>query len=119
MGKINKKLKSGLKITHFRLKKNRKPEHIDESILQLFKLQRSRNVYINGPILVAKTRKFAVVDSTLHSTSPYRFWKRFGESGYVPAGIIDDWLTTVFTKIQEGYKDEERSNVDETRCFVN
>ncbi|KAJ8944461.1 hypothetical protein NQ318_012521, partial [Aromia moschata] len=42
------------------------------------------------------------------------FGKISGETADVPEGVCNDWLTTVWSNLRKGYKDEPIFNTDET-----
>ena len=103
-------------------------EDVEEALLTWFKIQRSNNVPINGPLLVEKAQQFA--SSLGHESKPDSSWiQRFrlrhnivfgkisSESSSAPTESKDDCLETVWPKIRDGYADDDIYNADETGLF--
>lgn len=116
--------------------RNSTNENVDQLLLKWFKIQRSRNIPISGPILLAKANDFlkSIPRSSRESSESEeiisRSWvQRFcvrhaivfkklsGEAAGVPSATSDDWLAKVWPTIREGYSDSDVFNADETGLF--
>lgn len=100
-------------------------EDIDNFSLKWFKIQRSFNISINGPILQEKVNDLAKLMGKDFSYSSWihrfrvshniTFSKVNGES--VSIEIIKKWMEMVWPKLREGYDDAKIYNRDETGLF--
>lgn len=124
------KIKRSFEEESFSTKKIRKTQHtdLDNTLLSWFKTHRTKNVPINGPILLMKAQEFSVMlkkDFKPDASWIQRFRNRHnivfakisGESAAVPPGVKDHWLSSVWPKIREGYSNDEIFNCDETGLF--
>jgi len=102
---------------------------VDSSILDWFKLQRSRNIPMNGGIIIAKAKEFAKAFGNFEFTGSVGWlekWKRrhnitfrviSGESASVNDECLDNWLSNKWPKLCQGYTPAEIFNCDETGLF--
>lgn len=129
--KNREKITDAFNSNALRVKKLRSTQHddLDKSLLEWFKIQRSRNVPITGPILRQKADEFALLLGKSDFQCSEGWINRFkvrhsivfgkisGEAASVPAGVSESWLQSVFPEIRKGYTDEEIFNADETGLF--
>lgn len=129
--KNREKIKHAFNRNELKTKKLRTSQHedLDKCLLEWFKIQRSKNIPITGPILRQKANEFAVMlkknnfecsegwINRFRSRHNIVFGKISGEAASVPENVPQSWLQTVFPEIRKGYTDEEIFNADETGLF--
>lgn len=104
-------------------------ESVDSALLEWFNLQRSRNIPINGPILLHKAKEIAdnqMISGFSASTGWLDNWKRrhgiifkkaAGEGASVEETIPDEWIRSIWPSLKAGYIDADIFNADETGLF--
>ncbi|KAL4121029.1 hypothetical protein QTP88_013614 [Uroleucon formosanum] len=104
-------------------------QDVDQALLEWFKIQRSKNIPISGPILQEKAteieKRFNKIDFQCSSSWITRFrqihnivfGKISGESSSVPAGVSKNWLEHVWPNLRKNYADCDIYNADETGLF--
>jgi hypothetical protein len=113
-----------------RIERLRKPERsdVDEALLKLFKQQRSENVPVSSPLLMARAEELAELLSGEEFVCSAGWIDRFkqrhiscgkvsGEAKAVNCETTAEWLSTVWPKMREGYPDSGIFNADETGLF--
>ena len=102
---------------------------MDEALLKWFKQQRSYNVPVSGPLLMVKAEEFAkkLKDEDFVCSSGWidrfksrhniTFGKVSGEASSVNTETTQEWITTVWPNVREGYADCDIFNADETGIF--
>lgn len=112
-------------------KKLRSSQHqdLEDALLEWFKVQRSRNIPLNGPILQEKANKLALLlgkenfECSMSWITRFRernnivFGRISGESSSVPTGVPENWLQNIWPTVRENYTDEDIYNADETGFF--
>lgn len=105
-----------------------KPD-VDSALLKWFSQCRSANLPINGPLLIEKAEEFGRLlgDPEFKCSGGWldrfkhrhgiSFGKISGEAKSVNLQETEKWLTNVWPKLREGYKDEDIFNADETGIF--
>lgn len=124
---INLKLRENCRqIKRFKKSQN---EDIDKALFTWFKIQRSRNIPLNGAILQLKAeelaKKMGKEDYTCSASWIQRFRKRHnivfgkihGESANVDSNVCNNWISNIWPKIRENYTDNQIFNADETSIF--
>jgi len=108
--------------------KSSQHQDVEQALLEWFKIQRSKNIPINGPILQEKAtefgKRFNKTDFQCSSwITRFRhrnnivFGKINGESASVPVGISENWLEHVWPNLRKNYADYNIYNADETGLF--
>lgn len=102
---------------------------VDSALIKWHDLQRSRNIPLNGPILLAQAKKYAEelkVENFSGSVGWLERWKGrhsvtfvtiVGEENSVNTEVVDEWLKNVWPVLSEGYSPEDIFNTDETALF--
>lgn len=97
--------------------------------MKWFKQQRSYNVPVSGPLLMVKAEEFAkkLKDEDFVCSSGWidrfksrhniTFGKVSGEASSVNTETTQEWITTVWPNVREGYADCDIFNADETGIF--
>ncbi|CAH0725646.1 unnamed protein product, partial [Brenthis ino] len=112
-------------------KKLRKPkfEDLDQAMLSWFNNQRQNNVPISGPIVKAKTEKFAnqlgIIDfkasegwlGKFKHCHQITYGKMNGEARDVDMNVTNNWISTVWPNLKMKYSPEDIFNADETGLF--
>ncbi|GJQ76772.1 hypothetical protein Trydic_g15612 [Trypoxylus dichotomus] len=112
-------------------KKIRLPEKpdVDSALIKWFSQCRSANLPINGPLLMKKAEEFGRLlgdsefkcsDGWLHRFKlrhGISFGKINGEAKIFNLQDTEKWLTNMWPRLREGYKDEDIFNADETGFF--
>lgn len=104
-------------------------QDVEQALLEWFKIQRSKNIPISGPILQEKAtefgKRFNKIDFQCSSSWINRFRQRHnivfgkisGESSSVPVGVSENWLEHVWPNLRKNYSDCDIYNADETGLF--
>ena len=104
-------------------------QDVELALLEWFKIQRSKNIPISGPILQEKAtefgKRFNKIDFQCSSSWITRFRQRHnivfgkisGESSSVPVGVSENWLEHVWPDLRKNYADCDIYNADETGLF--
>jgi len=104
-------------------------KELDSVLSSSFKQYRSRNVSINGSVLVEKANDLAKIlksEDFTYSRSWIQRWRErhglvhgkiTGESAAVNLVICEDWLENEWPEIRRGYNDNDILNGDEAGLF--
>ncbi|ODM86777.1 Tigger transposable element-derived protein 4, partial [Orchesella cincta] len=102
---------------------------VDSCLLEWFKLQRSRHIPVNGPLLQEKAKEFASLDGIPNfeaSNGWLDSWKKrhgitfkllSGESSAVDTTRVTSWLEDDWPRLRDSYLDKDIFNADETGLF--
>ncbi|XP_025191780.1 tigger transposable element-derived protein 4-like [Melanaphis sacchari] len=109
--------------------KSSQHKDVKQALLEWFKIQRSKNIPINDPILQEKATEFGKhfhkTDFQCSSSWITRFRQRHnivfgkisGESASVPVGVSENWLEQVWSGLCKNYIVSNIYNADETGLF--
>jgi len=109
--------------------KNSKYQEIDDALLAWFKIQRGRNIPVDGPLLRDKAtsigRDFGMDGFVCSNSWITRFKSRHsitygsiqGEAKTVNKDVVAAWLTEQWPLLRCGYSDRNIFNADETGIF--
>jgi hypothetical protein len=105
--------------------------HINQALMEWFKVQRNAGFPINGPILKVQAEKFAKQFGHENFTSKNGWLDRFknrhnivyakasGEALSVDSKTASEWVKSVWVECQQGYSEEDIYNADEAGVFYN
>lgn len=125
------KLRIAFEKNQSQVKKIRRCEKndLDEALITWFKVKRSENIPINGPILKIQADKladqlgykgFICSDGWLNrfkNRHQIVFGKIVGEEGSVNKSDVSNWLQEEWPLIKSGYQPDDIFNADETALF--
>lgn len=129
--KNREKLTGAFEKNHTQAKKLRLCDKgdLDTALLSWFKVKRSENVPISGPVLKVQAEKFAANLGYLDFVCCNGWLDRFknrhqivfskisGEANSVDTSIVSSWVNDKWQLIKSGYNEEDIFNADETGLF--
>ena len=103
-------------------------EEVEDALLQWFKQAKSRGLLIAGPMLREKAKDFGKImnidfDPSLSWVTRWRernlivFKRKHGEKQDHDSEAAENWITSVWPKIQDDYSPSEIYNCDETGLY--